>query len=89
MAARIISISLSDELAEALDRLRVRRSEERSRLVETLLRENPYVLDEIRNLRAEPALKKGRAPEDFDRLVRFGKARLEKRIKSGQVQWRE
>ena len=89
MAARILSVSLSAELADALDRLRVRRSEERSRLVETLLRENPYVLDEIRSLRAEPSLKKGRAPEDFDRLVRFGKARMEQRRKSGQVKWRD
>ncbi|MBI2077705.1 MAG: hypothetical protein HYT80_04940 [Euryarchaeota archaeon] len=87
MASRVLSISLSQELLDALNRLKDRRGEERSRLVETLLRENPYVLDEIRQVREAPRFKKGRSPSELDRLVRFGRRRLERQLRSGRVTW--
>ena len=43
MAVRKLSLSLTPELAEALDELARRRGDDRSRLVETLLREHPLV----------------------------------------------
>jgi metal-responsive CopG/Arc/MetJ family transcriptional regulator len=48
MTSAKISISLTPELAAALDALAKRRGEDRSRVVETLLREHPYVLQEVR-----------------------------------------
>lgn len=48
MAVRKLSLSLTPELADALDRLAAARGEDRSRLVETLLREHDLVRNAVR-----------------------------------------
>lgn len=78
-------MTFTAELAEAVNRLQVRRGEERSRLVETLLRENPLVGEEIRSIRAGPSLRKGKDPKELARLIRAARTNWDRRVKSGQV----
>jgi hypothetical protein len=85
MPSKAYSITFSDELAKVLESLRIRRGEERSRLLETLLRENPMVQDEIRALRTMPEFRKGRNVEDLQRLLNVSRAQWERRVKTGQV----
>lgn len=88
MPSKAFSITVSAELAQALEELRVRRVEERSRLIETLLRENPYVQEAVRAQRLGPRFRKGRDAQDLTRLLRIARARWERRVKSGQVRIR-
>ena len=48
-----LTVSLSSELAEALDALRDQRKESRSSVVETLLREHPMVERAVRKVRRD------------------------------------
>lgn len=61
MAVRKLSLSLTPELADALDALAAARGEDRSRLVETLLREHPLVREAVR--RGRPYRPGGRPPD--------------------------
>lgn len=89
MAASKFSISVTAELEVALKALATRRGEDRSRLIETLLRENPLVASEIRSLRTAsegpPALKKGRSMEELVLLGRVARESLAQRLASGKV----
>lgn len=80
------SVSLSAELARALGLLADERSEDRSRLIETLLRESPLVQDRIRELRTGPTgLKKGRDPEELRLLARVARRAWNRRMAAGRV----
>lgn len=86
MPAAKFSISLSRELQESLTRLARQRGEERSRLIETLLRENPLVQATIRELRqAGPETKRGRPLEKLLVLARAARRDWDRRVASGQV----
>jgi predicted transcriptional regulator len=89
MTAAKFSVSVTPELELALRALATRRGEDRSRLIETLLRENPLVGAEIGRLRGAdggpPGLKKGRSIEEIRVLVRLARRRWERRTQSGQV----
>lgn len=83
-----ISLSVSNELAGALREVAAERGEELSRLIETLLRENPIVADAVqrhRRLRAVPALKKGRSLEELLLLGKIAQAQWKTELASGRI----
>lgn len=88
MVVSKISISLSPELAGSLRALATQRTEDLSRLVETLLREHPLVRAGIESRRAIPDLKKGRDPGALLIMARQARRRWNERVKSGQVKVR-
>lgn len=88
MVASKISISLSPELAGSLRALAADRSEETSRLIETLLREHPLVRERIQAQRTERGLKKGRDVDALLVLARQARRRWNERVRSGQVKVR-
>lgn len=88
MATEKFSVSTSSELFEALERLRRRRGQPRSDLVEMLLREHPLVRREIRAQRGQGPRargKKGRASEELRALARAARRQWDKREAAGEV----
>lgn len=88
MSTEKFSISTTGELFDALERLRDRRGEDRSSLVEMLLREHPMVRREIqrgRRRRDSTWTKKGRDVEEIRALARSARRQWEKREGSGEV----
>lgn len=81
------SISLTPELAEILDRLASERGEDRSRLIEILLRENPTIRREVQDRRqaTAPPLKRGRSLTELKLLARTAQAQWERDAASGKV----
>lgn len=89
MSVRKLSISLSPELADALDALAGERGDDRSRLVEILLREHPLVARRIRRSRgAMPPTKRGRSLEELKLAGKVARAAWERRVASGEVEVR-
>ncbi|HVL86828.1 MAG TPA: hypothetical protein VM681_02275 [Candidatus Thermoplasmatota archaeon] len=81
-----LSISVTPELAAALRALAKERSEDVSRLVENLLRENPLVQEAVQSLRGgRPVLKKGRDLRELLLLGRAADRQWRDRIASGRV----
>lgn len=82
-----LSISLTRELNAALRQTARQMRMELSRLVETLLRENPVVRREVNRLRAvpEPSTKRGRPIEKLVLVGKASRALWEQRLASGQV----
>ena len=92
MPASKRSLSFSLELDTILGDLARARKEDRSRLVETLLRESPLIqgaIAEVRGTgRAENVqTKKGRSVEKLRALARVGDAAWRRRVASGQVKY--
>jgi hypothetical protein len=88
MSVRRFTISVSQELADALDDLQQRRGDERSRLVETLLRENPLIRGAIERQRDDPLVpgtKKGRDLEKVRALGRAAARNWARKEKEGKV----
>ncbi len=79
MTSTKFSISVTAELAGALAQLAKERRDDRSRLIEMLLRENPLVAAKVSALRgpANPGTKNGR---DIEKLLALGRI--------AQRQWR-
>lgn len=92
MASAKLSVSLSRELEQALGALAQKRGEDRSRVIETLLRENPLVAEEIRRRRAvaagPPRLKKGRSVDELLLLARVAREGFDRRLREGKVKIR-
>lgn len=88
MATEKFSISTSEELFEALESLREDRDQDRSSLVEMLLREHPMVEDEIRrkrHRRKRPRTTKRRDREELDALTRTARRQWAKREETDEV----
>ena len=88
MPVRRFSISVSPELAQALEALSHEADADRSRLIETLLRENPLVaaaVARLRGLPTGPQTKKGRSIEKLLLLAQVSRAQWDERLRSGQV----
>ncbi|HUR68831.1 MAG TPA: hypothetical protein VM370_06250 [Candidatus Thermoplasmatota archaeon] len=85
MVAAKRSISLSPELAECIRALAAERSEDVSRLIETLLREHPLTQAKIAEQRGRAGLKKGRDIDALRILARQARRRWDERVASGQV----
>lgn len=86
MSVRKLSVSLSHELADALDALADERGDDRSRLVEVLLREHPMVRRRIRRSRREDE------EDDLKEAVLAGRAAArswERRTEAGEVRVRD
>ncbi len=79
------SISVSPELDVTLSRLATERGEDRSRLIETLLRENPLIQQSIQAARATPSLKKGRDLQELLLLGRVARQAWERRLSSREL----
>lgn len=76
---------MTGELSLAIEQLAKEREEERSRVIETLLREHPYVQEKISRLREIPALKKGRPPEEMERIIGAARREMDRRFATGEV----
>lgn len=90
MSAEKFSVSTTSELFDALEALRERREEDRSSLIEILLREHPVVRREIRRQRRTetgPATKRGRDDEEVRGLARSARRQWEKREARGEVEF--
>ncbi len=87
MTSSKFSISVTPELARALDQLAKERKDDRSRLIEMLLRENPLVNSRVRVLRgpANPGTKNGRDIEKLLALGRIARRQWDAKVKAGQV----
>ena len=89
MPSAKLSVSMTPELAICVRALAASRSEDTSRLIETLLREHPLVRQAIEEARAGgaggPGTKKGRDVEKLLLLADLAKARWDRRIATGQV----
>jgi hypothetical protein len=85
VAVERFSISTSEELFEALETLRQQRDQQRSDLVEMLLREHPMVRREIRRARREARTKRGRDPAELSALARSARRQWDKREAAGEV----
>lgn len=88
MGAEKFSISTTQELFEALERLREDRDQDRSSLVEMLLREHPMIEREIQRARRRDRptdRERGRDPEEIEALARSAKRQWEKREEDGEV----
>lgn len=87
MPSEKFSISTSPELFEALEALAERRDQDRSSLIEMLLREHPMVEAEVRRRRQGPVpgLKKGRDLEEIWALARSARRNWRERTRSGKV----
>lgn len=81
------SLSLSPELAQALDEMVDEQGTNRSQLVEILLRENPTVQRRIDALRTRRSgrTKKGRSMTELEFLARSAKRQWEKKEAAGDV----
>lgn len=80
------SVSTSEELFEALEGLRERRGEDRSRLIETVLREHPMVRREIHRQRSSGLPCKGeRRSEEIEALARTARRQWALREDEGEV----
>lgn len=84
MASRKLSMSLTPELADALDRLAGRRGEDRSRLVETLLREHPLVREAVQVQRGL-GTKRGRSLDEVRALAKVARHQWKRRLEQGEV----
>lgn len=87
MTVRKLSVSLSTELADALDELARSRDEERSRLMETLLREHALVERAIAKGRGvgPPGTKRGRDPRELVLVGRAAGRIWDERERAGRV----
>lgn len=88
MPAEKFSISTSPELFEALEALAEDRDQDRSSLIEMLLREHPMVEDEIRRRRGRgrPRAKRGRDEKELDLLARTVRSRWQRRKAREEVE---
>ncbi len=87
MTSSKFSISVTPELARALDQLVQQRQEDRSRLIELLLRENPLVATTVAGLRGpvNPGTKNDRSVEKLLALGRIAERQWGARQKAGKV----
>lgn len=87
MTSEKFSISLTPELSRALNRLAKQRKEDRSRLIEILLRENPLVSATVRTERgpANPGTKNGRDVRKLLALGDLGRRQWESLSAQGKV----
>lgn len=88
MPVEKFSVSTSRELFDALETLRSRREEDRSSLIEMLLREHPMVRDQIQRERRKgrgPRTKRGRERTDIETLARIARRRWQEREAAGEV----
>lgn len=88
MPAARLSVSVTSEMNLALRELARQRGEDISRLLETLLRENPLVQEKVRELRSRPptpGTKKERDVEKLLLLARISGRLWEERVASGEV----
>lgn len=85
MASKQVTITLTPELAGVLDRLAEIWGMERSRLVETLLREHPRIRETVEVWRSAPPTKKGRPLADLMALARSARRQWNKKVASGTV----
>ncbi|MGQ0536205.1 MAG: hypothetical protein ACT4PT_09045 [Methanobacteriota archaeon] len=92
MVVQKLSVSLTEEARRALDRIVAARGEERSPVLEMLVREHPLVAREIEAMRAEPrpgkvapGTTKGRDVEKLLVLAEVAAKAWERRIASGEV----
>lgn len=85
------SISLSPELAEALDEMAKEQGLDRSKLVEILLRENPSLQRRIQRKRGGgPArTKRGRSMTELSFLAKAARRQWEKKEEEGEVRFLE
>lgn len=79
------SVSTSRELFEAIEALKERRDEDRSSLIEVLLREHPMVERQIRRDRDRTAHERSRDPEELKALARSARRQWDKREERGEV----
>lgn len=82
---------MTPELAQALDELAAERDEDRSRLVEILLREHPLVHRRIQRRRDRGPGREGGRRSDLKEAVLTGRAagrRWERRTEDGEVRVR-
>lgn len=89
MGSEKFSISTSPELFEALQALAERRDQDRSSLIEMLLREHPMVEAEIRRgrgRRRRPGTKRGRDEQELVLLGRVARAQWDERAERGEVE---
>lgn len=88
MSSEKFSISTSEELFDAIERLRASRGQGRSDLLEMLLREHPMIEREIQRQRQKAAAaetKRGRNPEEITGLARAARRQWEKKEDAGKV----
>ncbi len=86
MGSEKFSISTSQELFEALEELCEARGEDRSSLIEMLLREHPMIQRQIRRRRDLPSRRgQGRRFETVQALARTARRQWEKREDRGEV----
>lgn len=90
MPAEKFSISTSPELFAALEAVADRRDQDRSSLIEMLLREHPLVEQEIRRRRGRgvPRGRRGRDERELDLLARTIRTQWERRKEQGEVKIR-
>lgn len=90
MPVERLSVSLSPELTKTIRAMASQMRMDVSRLIETLLRENPAVAVQIQAGRAapNPLTKKGRPEEKLLLIGRASRAMWEERLRSGQVKFR-
>lgn len=89
MPSEKFSISTSPELFEALEALAERRDQDRSSLIEMLLREHPMVEDAIRRRRGRrrrPGTKRDRDETELVLLGRVARAQWDQRAERGEVE---
>ena len=87
MTATKFSISVTPELARALEQLAKERRDDRSRLIEMLLRENALIAAKVADLRgpANPGTKNGRDIEKLLAIGRLARRQWEMQVKAGKV----
>jgi len=85
MAIARASLSLTTELDQILRQLAARMNMDRSRLVETLLRESPLVQQEVSQRRGGVSTKRGRDVTELLILGRVAARQWEQRVQSGQI----
>lgn len=88
MPVQKFTISTTPELFEAIEALREERGQERSALIEMLLREHPMVEDAIRRRRGQQARPGRRRPgrrDELRALASTARRQWEKRESAGEV----
>ena len=82
------TVSITSELDSALNFLLKLRGEDRSRLIETLLRESPLVQRQIQKERlgfVNPGFKKGRDLAKLRTLGKLAKTKIDRKIAAGEL----
>lgn len=82
-----MTVSVSDELVQALDALAKRRNESRSSLVELLLREHPLLARQVQVGRQSMPLRPGRSLEKVLAIADQGRRNRDAAIDAGVLRF--